>query len=221
MRKVIAGASLHINIVVLMRQLRLLARRNAELASLYSLDIWSLEFTSLEEMVVRGLIDLNWSRSDRTAKWEHPLFEEGFELAEVNDRLKWKKISHAIRESYRQNSFEELKMSDRHELVNNDLGLYDPSRRDAALRWARCDTRAYMLILGAIRSPFQRRMHDRRFHSVCPRCSFENPSWDHMWMCFAQVVPADTLLRRYCWPKTVADQAHCTAFLDGIRSMSM
>ena len=221
MRKVIAGASLHINIVVLMRQLRLLAKRNAELASLYSLDIWSLEFTSLEEMVVRGLIDLNWSRSDRTAKWEHPLFEEGFELAEVNDRLKWKKISHAIRESYRQNSFEELKMSDRHELVNNDIGHYDPSRRDAALRWARCDTRAYMLILGAIQSPFQRRMHDRRFHSVCPRCSLENPSWDHMWMCFAQVVPADTLLRRYCWPKTVADQALCTAFLDGICSMSM
>jgi len=220
MRKVVAGATLHINIVVLMRQLRLLAKRNAELESMYSQDILSLEFTTLEEMVVQGLINLNWSRSDRTAKWEHPFLLEGFELADVNDNLKWKKISHAIRESYRQNGFEELKTSDRHELLNYDLGHYDPKRRDAAIRWARRDSLAYMLILGAIQSPFQRRMHDHRFQSVCPRCNIENPPWDHMWMCFSKVVPADVLLRRYCWPKNAADVALCTAFLDGIKSMT-
>ena len=46
---------------------------------------------------------------------------------------------------------------------------------------------------------------------------FENPHWDHLWECFANVVSADVLFRRYCWPKKMEDAALSTAFVEGIR----
>ena len=82
------------------------------------------------------------------------------------------------------------------------------------------NTVAYMLILGAIQSPLQRSMTDHRYQSVCPRCNFENPPWDHLWEGFANEVPADVLLRRYCWPKNADDLALCTAFLKGMKDFA-
>ena len=121
---------------------------------------------------------------------------EGFYIEDVNDNIKWKKISHAIRESFRKKAYEEHQVSTRHELAGFDMGPYDPKRREAAIRWARRDPLAYYLIVGAIQSPFQRSMNDHRVQSVCPRCNFENPHWDHLWECVTKVVPADVLLRR-------------------------
>ena len=220
MRKIVSGATLHLDIVVLMKQLRLLQQRNHMLMEMYSIDPCLMRISSLEEMVTQQLIDLGWQRDDRFARWHHSVSPDGFILEDIADPIKWKEISHWVRESYRWIAFEDHKDSVRHELAGQDLGHYDPDRRNAAVKWARSDSTAYMLILGAIQSPLQRSMHERQFHSVCPRCNFENPHWDHLWKCFTNVVPADVLLRRYCWPKQVADLSLCTAFLNGMKEIN-
>ena len=206
------------DIMILLKQMRLLQQRNVAIEKLYSIDALSMNLSTLEEMVSQGLFDLGWEKDERFAPWRHALFPEGFSLEEIVEEKKWKTISHFVRESYRKKAFDDHKQAARHELVGQDLGDYDPERRDAAIKWAKKDTLAYMLILGAIQSPLQRSMHEHRYHSVCPRCGFENPHWDHLWECFANEVPADVLLRRFCWPKSATDQALCTAFLKGMRS---
>ncbi len=226
MRKVLAGASMHLCITALKRQIRLLHLRNKAIAEMYSVDILLTESTTLEEMVTQGLIDLGWSKDERFGRWSHTLFPAGFEFEEVGEPSKWKKIAHEIRESYRFMAFEDHKNSSRHEIAGQDVGQYDSKRRKAALKWAKDDGLANMLILGAVQSPLLRSRNEehgqfvfrRRVQLVCPRCSMENPHWDHLWECFVGVVPADTLLRRYCWPRNVNDVALCTAFLEGIRS---
>ena len=122
MRKVIAGASMHLCITALMRQIRLLHFRNKAIANMYSVDILLTEFSTLEEMVTQGLIDLGWSKDERFGRWSHALFPEGFDFEEVGEPSKWKKIAHEIRESYRFLAFEDHKNSTRHEVVGQDVG---------------------------------------------------------------------------------------------------
>lgn len=213
MRRIIAGASLHLDVIVLIKQIRLLQQRNTAMVEMYRIDSALLNLTPLDKMVSQGLQNLGWEKDDRFAPWRHALCPEGFTLDEVADGKRWKTIAHLLRESYRCQAFDDHKLAARHEVTGQDLGEYDPDRRHAAIKWAKGDTLAYTLILGAVRSPLQRSMTEHRYQSVCPRCNFVNPHWDHLWKCFANVVPADVLLRRYCWPKDGKDQALCTAFL--------
>lgn len=86
------------------------------------------------------------------------------------------------------------------------------------MTWAKNDTTANMLILGAIQSPLVRSFGPDRAQSVCPRCNVVNPPWEHLWECFVGEIPDDTFLRRYCWPVKKQDMALCTAFLEGMKS---
>ena len=60
MRKTVAGANMHLCISILKRQIRLLQERNKAIQEMYSVDIWSTEMTSLEQMVSEGLVELGW-----------------------------------------------------------------------------------------------------------------------------------------------------------------
>ena len=217
MRKTVAGAHLHLCVSVLLRQIRLLQKRNIALEDMYSVDILSTQMTSLEQMVTEGLVELDWQKDERFGRWTHVLSPRGFDMAEVLDDKKWSRICHDIRESYRQIAFEEHRISTRHEIAGQDVGPYDPQRRRLAVKWAKKDATANMLILGAIQSPLLRSMTSSQEQSVCSKCKMENPRWDHLWECFIGVVPADTLLRRYCWPRKKDDFALCTEFLECIR----
>ena len=217
MRKTVAGAHMHLSISILKRQIRLLQERNKAIQEMYSVDIWSTEMTSLEQMVSEGLVELGWYKEERFGRWMHPLSPAGFEI-EVLDNKRWKKICHDLRESYRQVAFDELRISSRHELAEQDIGPYDPERRRLAVKWANNDAMSTMLILGAVQSPLLRSQNRWKEQSVCSKCMMENPHWDHLWECHVGVVPADVLLRRYCWPRSKADFALCTAFLVGARS---
>lgn len=140
MRKIIAGASLHLSINVLRRQMRLLQQRNVAIQEMYSVDILSTQMTSLEQMVTQGLCDLDWHKDERFGKWTHPLSSSGFYLEDVLDEKKWKIISHDLRESYRCQAFELFRNSSRHEIAGQDIGAYDPARRKLAVDWAKKDT---------------------------------------------------------------------------------
>ena len=218
MRKIIAGASLHLSINVLRRQMRLLQQRNVAIQEMYSVDILSTQMTSLEQMVTQGLCDLDWHKDERFGKWTHPLSSSGFYLEDVLDEKKWKIISHDLRESYRCLAFELFRNSSRHEIAGQGIGAYDPARRKLAVDWAKKDTLANLLILGAVQSPLLRSKNRNSVQSVCPKCMMENPHWDHLWECFVGVVPADVLLRRFCWPRFQEDLPLCAAFAEGMRS---
>lgn len=218
MRKIIAGASLHLSINVLRRQMRLLQQRNVAIQEMYSVDILSTQMTSLEQMVTQGLCDLDWHKDERFGKWTHPLSSSGFYLEDVLDEKKWKIISHDLRESYRCQAFELFRNSSRHEIAGQDIGAYDPARRKLAVDWAKKDTLANLLLLGAVQSPLLRSKNRNGVQSVCPKCMMENPHWDHLWECFVGVVPADVLLRRFYWPRFKEDLPLCAAFAEGMRS---
>ena len=94
----------------------------------------------------------------------------------------WSQTSHFIRESYRQKSFEKLKLAKRHDAAEIGELCCDPRRRQLALSWAGADFTAIMLLLGAMASPFQRRLVGYDIvQMVCPTCGTVAPGWEHLW----------------------------------------
>ncbi len=214
MRNVLIGAQSHCALMLLLRQVRTLAKRNLALRNM-GLEVHR---APLDEMVEKGLESLGWTFSQ--SKWSHPLFEQGFDIDEmVQDQL-WGHASHFIRESYRQVSFEQLKQAKRHDAAEIGEICYDPRRRQLALRWAGADFTAIMLLLGAMASPFQRKLVGYDIvQMVCPTCGTVAPGWEHLWECFCGFVPSDGLLKRFIWPRTERDLPLCRAFLQGFKAL--
>ena len=209
MRQVIFGAHSHVQIMLLRKQFRLVAKRNEALAALGL----QVEAAPLDSMVIKGLSDLGWIR--RGEFWTHPLVELGFKVGDLVDDKQWRKVSHDIRESYRKLAFDLLVASNRHDAKEINV-QYDAERRKLALQWAGDNFPAIMLVLGACASPFQRAMVGYGdTTSSCPICAQEYPGWDHLWQCTCGFIPGDGLMRRFLWPRTKKDFPHCSAFLAG------
>ena len=211
MRQVIFGATSHVQSVLLRKQLRLLVKRNAALSEL-GLEVRT---APLDVMVEKGLTDLGWERGEEF--WTHPLFEQGFKVEDLLDEKEWRKVSHYIRESYRQLAFDRLAASDRHDAKEINV-QYDAERRKLALQWAGESFPALMLVLGACASPYQRAMLGfGGTTSSCSTCGTASPGWDHIWQCTCGFIPEDGLLRRFLWPRTKKDFPYCSAFLVGFQ----
>ena len=213
MRQVIFGAHSHVWCKLIMKQLRLLAKRNQALA-LMGIEIGK---APLDTLVENGLEDLGWIYADEF--WTHPLFEQGFKIGELVDNKKWCKVSHFIRESYRHMAFNKLAACGRHDAKEINV-QYDPSRRKLALKWAGANFAAILLISGALSSPYQRALLGHGAASAkCPTCGTESPGWEHLWQCVCGFIPEDGLLKRFLWPRTVQDFPSCSAFLKGFLSV--
>lgn len=214
MRGVMVGANSHLHLVVLRKQIRMLAKRNQAMRRMGS----AIHNSSLENMVKRKLASLGWLY--REGKWVHPLHLCGFKIDEMVDDKIWAKTSHALRESYRQSCFNKLRRSGRHDAQCIGDELYSPSRRKLAISWAGANFTAYLLVCGGIASPLQRATTGKhRVIQRCPRCDLISPEWDHLWRCFAGTIPADGLLRRFLWPRSRKDFSLCNAFLSGMQAM--
>ena len=82
--------------------------------------------STLDRLVCDHMVSLGWF--SRNGKWLHEIFPVGFSLQDVVDDLKWRKLSHWLRESFWHTLFFALSPSPRHELQGVDIHAYDFSR---------------------------------------------------------------------------------------------
>ena len=205
MRSVLVGANSHMRFMLLKKRLRLLAKRNAALSQM-GLPIGR---TSLDQLVEDSLFSYGWQCIEQF--WTHTDFELGFKVSELTDEIMWRKVSHNIRESYRKLAFEGLVQSGRHDA--NEINVpYSGCRRKLALKWAGEDFSSFMLVAGGMASPFQRNLLGYSDAGYCSICGEHAPGWEHIWLCANGFIPEDGLLKRFLWPRTVADFPLCSAF---------
>jgi len=206
MRSVMVGAHSHIKFMLVKKQLRLLAKRDLALQQL----MLPIGRTPLNQMVEDSLCFLGWNCID--SFWTHPDFELGFKIQDLNDDVLWRKVIHNIRESYRKLAFGGLVQSGRHDASEINVP-YCGTRRKLALRWAGEEFTPFMLIIGGMASPFQRKLlgfgHEGAHCAVCGELA---PGWEHIWQCAVGFIPEDGLLKRFIWPRSVADFPLCNAF---------
>ena len=173
MKKVVCGAHSAFDMVVFLRQLRLLAQRDRAL----NLAHIPIEKCKLDNFVETQLEKLNWTLE--RGRYRHPLYREGFKICELVDSERWKCIAHHIRESYRKLEFDFYKQSSRHEVNCYVYEPYDPERRKLAVRWAKDDSIANLLLIGGIQSP-KVKFNTRGIQQNCSKCGCSNPDWEHL-----------------------------------------
>ncbi len=213
LKNVISGATTSFRMAVLMRNLRLIAKRNDILMKA------GIQITpcQLDKQVDENLKALNWRFEE--GRYRHGLFLHGFNFEEIlNDKL-WKDAEHYVRESYRQVQYLLFIQSDRHELQDLHEEGYVPKRRQLVVDWMKTDSLAQMVAIGAIQSPLLK-WKLRGISSKCPRCNEENPEWNHFWPCWAGIeAPQDTMMRRFCWARNRTEFLLCNKVVEGIRAM--
>ena len=209
MRKVILGGHSYLQITLLCRQLRLVAKRNEALRSLQL----PIGRAPLDDLVEQGLTNLGWTL--RGSEWHHPRYGR-FSIANLVDDKVWGSVHHNIRESYREIAFHELVNSGRHDAMEINTE-YSPDRRKLALKWAGANFQPFLMVVGGLQSPLQRAILGYNT-SVRPKCGINAPSWDHLWQCAVGFTPSDGLMRRFLWPRCKQDFGVCSAFLKAFLS---
>ena len=129
---------------VLIRQIRLLARRDLALTR-FGLEKLPCQ---LDFMVYKGLVRFGWHAEDLL--W----VMGGFSFTSVdcmNDQM-WKKISHMVRESIRKWHYDQLVHLKRHEFEGMEIPPFDPWRIQVVRKWIRKDSVALMLATGSLGS---------------------------------------------------------------------
>jgi len=214
LKNVIAGASMSYDMVCLMRNIRLIAKRNAILNK----EGIQVIPCHLDNQVGSALNDLNWRFEN--GRYKHDLFPRGFSFHEILIGKAWKDIGHYVRESYRQVQYLLFLQSDRHELQDLHEEGYVPKRRQLVVNWMKKDSLAQMVAIGAIQSPLLK-WKLRGISSTCPKCKEVNPEWDHFWPCWAGIdPPQDTMMRRFCWARNQGEFLLCDKVVEGIRAIN-
>ena len=210
MRQVIGGAHTAMDCTALMRGMRLIAQRDFALMQ----DGIQAVPCALDIFVQEQLEALGWHHEGEL--YRHRLCPKGFKFCELTIDSNWKFVAHYIRESYRESQYELYRECGRHEIIENQMVAYHPNRRQLAKLWAKEDSVAHMLLMGAIQSPLYKH-RVRGWHTKCHKCQAENPSWDHLWECFTGIIPEDCMMRRHLWPRKLEDFSLCSLFLEGIK----
>lgn len=214
MRGIMVGASSQLYLLVLRKQLRIMAKRNQAMRSMGKL----IHQSSLQKMVERKMDYLGWTI--REGKWVHTHCPSGFRLEDILDDSIWEKVSHSLRESFRELCFHKLKQCGRHDAQRIGEQPYSPLRRKLAIKWAGANFTAFMLACGGIPSPLQRASKGKNpVTQWCPVCREESPEWDHLWKCFTGSIPDDGLLRRFLWPQSRRQFSLRNAFLSGMQAL--
>lgn len=193
---------------VLLRQLRLLSKRNQALVK----NGVEMVDCNLDHMVYHGLSRFGWTLAGST--WSKGHFS--FEMKECMDHFTWRRISHEIRESIRRLHYDKLAHSSRHELEGHDLPPYNYDRLSLVRKWIRRDTLAMLLATGSIQS--SRVWAKWNEATCCPNCREKAVHWDHFWTCGVGThPPGDVLLRRFLWPRSRADFPLIHSFMEYIK----
>ncbi len=191
---------------VLVRQMRLLARRD------FALSRFGVEKVAchLDHMVYRGLIGFGWQEAN--GSWSLNGFQ--FSLEDCLNDYMWKKVSHEVRESVRRWHFGELMQLSRHEFVGQVIPPYDSWRVDVVRKWIRKNSLAMMIATGSLGSGATRKKSQPSMDFPCPKCGELNVFWEHYWTCWAGCPPPeDLLLRRFLWPRSREDFPLMDCFL--------
>lgn len=131
MRSVLVGAHSHSECLLVKKQIRLIARRNKALGELGI----SVPYDLMDLMAEKNLERFGWWQSEGT--WRHAFWPRGFSFSNSLDESMWRKMAHALRESYRKDNYEKLQCSGQHDANEMATIPYDPLRRKLALQWAR------------------------------------------------------------------------------------
>lgn len=195
--------------VTLVRQVRLLARRQQ---ALQKLGIAVVPCT-LDHMVHRGLAELGWIMNGDGDSWSLNGFS--FALWQCCNFTDWGLIGHWIRDSIRRKHYANLFHLKRHELVGQRIPQYNADRLCLVRKWMKGDTIATLLATGAISSAAARFNGQPGAQVLCPKCSETKCHWHHYWRCWLDLEPpTDVLFRRFLWPRSTHDLEICKAFRD-------
>lgn len=207
MRCVVAGANNSFRMVTILRQIRLLAQTNQALCT----ENEDIQPCQLDNFVAKSLDKLGWSLI--RGRYRHPLYQEGFRIAELTEEARWRCFSHHLRESFRAREFELYRISTRHEVARDQIAPYDPERRKLAMDWAANNNVALMLLMGGVQSRMLGHVLSGN-EEKCSKCDEPNPCWDHFWRCHVGIEPPDDCLMRRNWrPRS------SSIYLEGISSM--
>lgn len=174
---------MHLDLIemVLVRQVRLLARRNFALTS-FTITVNSC---TLDHMAQLGLRKYGWISAN--GFWSRSGFS--FRISHCVDDVQWARIAHEIRDSIRQWHYCRLmtvrkKGTMRHEMVGQVLPPFCADRLALVRRWMRKSTIATLLATGSISSAAARLKGQPTHTVVCPCCSEPGAHWGHYWRCW-------------------------------------
>jgi len=210
LKKLLLFTHLDLEEMVLVRQVRLLARRNLALSS-FAIQV---NRCALDHMVQHGLRKYGWTVAN--GFWSRSGFS--FRMVHCVDDGQWPRIAHEIRDSIRQWHYSRLmtvrrKGTMRHEMVGQDLPPFCADRLALVRKWMRKSTVATLLATGSISSAAARKKSQPTHTVVCPNCSQPEAGWGHYWRCWLNMEPPeDLLLRRFLWPRSKMDLQICDAF---------
>ena len=210
LRRLICGAHLEANPTLWIRQVKLLASRNAELRRL-GYNIAHFE-TVLNHCVMEGFEHYGWVKRGPTWRHEHC---GHFLEQDVLHPKEWKRIAHKLRDSIRWSSWIEFRDPGRHEISDLHLPYMTIERINLTRRWASDSASRRSFAIGAVKSSKTAFVA----HGCCTKClkCEVNPEWDHGRTCHLQVpIPDDAMLRRFPWGATRAEQLLADSFIANV-----
>lgn len=202
LKKIVAGAHLHLDASLKWRLIRLTEQTKVALHTLGA-DLSPADMCNRVENILQNL---QWEKDGN--RWRHIVFPEGFFLHDVLENNSWRKISHFLRVSWRHLYYHELANSPRHELNGQDTELppWDNDRINLVKEWSQQHGGKLTLSIGAMMSGRVRLLGPSAIQRACPGCNSYNYHWDHLWNCLLNMdPPKDVLLRRFLWPRSRQD----------------
>ena len=202
LKKIVAGAHLHLDASLKWRLIRLTEQTKFALHAIGA-DFSPADMCNRVENILQNL---QWEKDGN--RWRHIVFPEGFFLHDVLENNSWRKISHFLRVSWRHLYYHELANSPRHELNGQDTELppWDNDRINLVKEWSQQHGGKLTLSIGAMMSGRVRLLGPSAIQRACPGCNSYNYHWDHLWNCLLNMdPPKDVLLRRFLWPRSRQD----------------
>ena len=180
LRSMLMGAAIELRASVFLSQIHTLANRRqlqAELAQ------QQLGWTKLDYMVHDELQALGWFEVSGT--WNHEELTYTFTFDQICQQFTWKKIAHALRQSYRWTQWQKIPSLNRREfrdLRPDEFPRFSEQRLDLARLWAQQGKGSLALATGGCPSPgLRRKLWQDEW--ICAKCGEQNPYWDHYWQC--------------------------------------
>eukprot|EP00435_Cladocopium_sp_Y103_P032954 s2555_g8.t1 len=148
LKRLLVGAHLDAEPVVLSRQLFVLAKRNVELfgSDSHLQNTW----VALDYMVHEGLQALGWFSHEHT--WSHEELEGSFKLYDVIDKKKWASALHLFRESFRWSMWQSLQQSSRHEFRDKQFPPFNLERINLVRKMMKKNPSYFPVAMGAVQS---------------------------------------------------------------------
>ena len=209
LRRLICGAHLEAYPTLWIKQVKLLACRNAELIRLGHNTAYCE--TTLNQHVLDGFEHYGWNK--RGGTWRHDHCGHFLELDILHPK-EWKSIAHKLGDSIRWSSWTEFRDSGRHEIADLQLPYMTMDRINLTRKWASSSPSRRSFAIGAVKSPKMASIA-HGCNTKCLKCEEINVDWDHGWTCLLQVpIPSDAMFRRFLWGTNRTEQLLADSFIE-------